>query len=108
MAEINVLIMKEIKEFMRRLRTMNVRIQEAYIFGSYAKAAQNEWSDIDLAIISPDFSDDRFEERLRLMKLASSIDDRIEPVPFSPDTFSDDNPLAWEIKRHGIRVDEEG
>ncbi|HBO84895.1 MAG TPA: nucleotidyltransferase, partial [Deltaproteobacteria bacterium] len=45
--------------------------------GSYARKTQNKWSDIDLAIISPDFSNDRFEERVRLMKLASSIDDRI-------------------------------
>lgn len=104
MAEIEVLIMKEVKEFIRKLRDIDIRVEDAYIFGSYARKTQNKWSDIDLAIISPDFSDDRFEERVRLMKLASSIDDRIEPVPFRPDNFSEDNPLAWEIKRHGIQV----
>ncbi|GAB4419553.1 MAG: hypothetical protein OHK0032_15430 [Thermodesulfovibrionales bacterium] len=34
---------------------------------------------------------DRFEERIRLMKLASEIDTRIEPAPFRPDTFVDED-----------------
>lgn len=105
MAEIDALILKEIREFIRQLKSINMRVEDAYLFGSYANASYNKWSDIDLAIISPDFSDDRFEERLRLMRIASHIDDRIEPVPFRPDNFSDDNPLAWEIKRHGIKVE---
>lgn len=107
MAEIDSLVLKEIKEFLQQLKAIDVRVDGAYLFGSYAKASQNKWSDIDLAVISPDFSDDRFEERLRLMRIASGIDNRIEPVPFRPDNFSDDDPLAWEIKRNGIKVEVE-
>jgi hypothetical protein len=55
--------------------------------------------------ISPSRSKDRFEERVRLTSLSSSIDSRIEPGPFRPETFVDEDPLAWEIKRKGIRVD---
>lgn len=105
MAEINALIIKEVKEFIRRLKADFIRIEAAYLFGSFARSTHGKWSDIDLAIVSPDFSEDRFEERLRLMKIASHIDDRIEPVPFRPDDFSEDNPLAWEIKKHGIRIE---
>lgn len=55
--------------------------------------------------MSPDISEDRFEERVRLASLSSSIDSRIDPVPFRPETFVYEDPLAWEIKRKGIRVD---
>jgi len=47
----------------------------------------NEWSDIDVAIISPDLTDDRFNERIRLTKIAQNVDSRIGPVLFRPDTF---------------------
>ena len=58
-------------------------------------------------MVSPDFpniSDDRLEERVRFAKLSSAIDSRIEPVPFRPDTFVDEDPLVWEIKKEGIII----
>ena len=36
----------------------------------------------DAKKIVTNFLDDLFEERLNLMKLAASIDDRIEPKPY--------------------------
>ncbi len=57
-----------------------------------------------MAVISADFTNDRLEERIRLMELSADIDTRIEPVPFRPDTFVDEDPLVWEIKRTGIAV----
>jgi hypothetical protein len=55
-------------------------------------------------VISSEFDDDRFDERVRLTMIASEIDDRIEPVPFRPDTFVDEDPLVWEIKKEGIVI----
>lgn len=80
------------------------RVKSAYLYGSYARGAAKDWSDIDLAIISPDFGD-MFEERLELMRLAVSMDDRIEPHPFRPEEFNDNQPLASEIRRTGIAID---
>lgn len=37
--------------------------------------------------------------------IASEIDDRIEPVPFRPDTFVDEDPLVWEIKKEGRLIE---
>jgi uncharacterized protein len=79
-------------------------VDSAYIFGSYAKGTQNRWSDIDLAVVSPDFSDDLFEERISLMLLADDIDERIEPKPFRPDSFNPIDPLVYEIQKHGVKL----
>jgi hypothetical protein len=46
-----------------------------------------------------------FDERLALMRLAVSMDDRIEPHPFRPEEFNDNQPLASEILRTGISID---
>ena len=79
-------------------------VDSAYLFGSYARGTQDRWSDIDLAVVSPDFSEDLFEERLVLMRLACEIDERIEPKPFRPDNFKPIDPLVYEIQKHGVKL----
>jgi len=106
MAEIDGLIIKKVKMFLLKLKESGVSVDSAYLFGSYAKRRFSEFSDIDVAVISSDFSEDRFEEGIRLAMIAGQIDNRIEPVPFTPGSFVDDNPLAWEIKRDGIQIDD--
>jgi predicted nucleotidyltransferase len=80
------------------------RIKEAYLYGSHAKGKASKWSDIDIAVISTEFSDDLFEERVALMRIAVRIDDRIEPYPFLETTFTSNNPLRDEIQKHGVRI----
>ena len=104
MAEINASILKTVNKFLDQLREKGIPVEAAYLFGSYAKGRGKEWSDIDVAVISSTISDDRLEERIRFTKISSTIDSRIEPVPFRPDTFVDEDPLVWEIKREGIRI----
>jgi uncharacterized protein len=80
------------------------RVDSAYLFGSHAKGTSSQWSDIDLAVVSPDFSEDLYEERLVLMRMAAEIDDRIEPKPFRPDMFNASEPLVDEIQKHGLKL----
>jgi predicted nucleotidyltransferase len=77
----------------------------AFIFGSYAKNSQRFESDIDVALIIENLADiDRFDTQVRLMLLASKIDNRIEPHPISTRDINSDNPFAVEIRRTGIEV----
>jgi predicted nucleotidyltransferase len=107
MAEINASILNTVNKFLDRLREKGIPVEAAYLFGSYARGREKEWSDIDVAVISPTISYDRLEERIRFTKISSAIDSRIEPVPFRPDTFVDEDPLVWEIKKEGIRISTE-
>ena len=104
MAKINVQIIETVRKFLSTLNLLGIHVEAAYLFGSYARGKGSKWSDIDVAVVSSDFAHDRFEEGVRLMKLSSGIDSRIEPVPFRPDTFVDEDPLAWVIKREGIKI----
>lgn len=79
-------------------------LKKLYLFGSYAKGNAHEDSDIDIAVISDDFSGDVFVDRLALMKLRHDVDVRIEPHPFLTEDFNDDDPFAFEIIRTGIRL----
>lgn len=103
MGKIPASIEKNVRKFIEAA-SQRCRIKEAYLYGSQVKGMASPWSDIDIAIISSDFSDDLFEERIALMHIAAKIDDRIEPHPFTESTFNSNNPLGSEIQKNGVRV----
>ncbi len=103
MAAIPVAIAKSIEQFLAAIK-QSQQVTAAYLYGSQVKGTAAEWSDIDLAIVSPDFSADLFQEQLNLMRLAVQIDDRIEPRPFRPKDFNTSDPLVNEIQRTGVQI----
>lgn len=72
-----------IKKYLETLRAKNIRIKTAILYGSYANGKADRDSDIDLAIISPDFGNDSFDEAILLRKLTRGIDLDISPRPYS-------------------------
>jgi hypothetical protein len=57
-----------------------------------------------LAVVSPDFSGDSFEDSKRLIPYILKIDTAIEVHPFRPEEFSMGNPFIKEIVGTGVRV----
>ncbi|NJM40069.1 MAG: nucleotidyltransferase domain-containing protein [Anaerolineae bacterium] len=74
------------------------------MFGSQAVGRAHEWSDIDLALISPVFAKDPISSQLALMQIATQIDWRIEPHVFAPSDFDVNHPLVPEIQRTGFSL----
>ncbi len=103
MAKISTAVQRSVQRFLEAVGREQ-RIVAAYVYGSEVRQQATEWSDIDVAVISPDFADDLFLAQLTLMKLAARIDDRIEPRAFTPESFSVNDPLASLIQATGVRV----
>ena len=97
-------IIEIIRRYIEELEKNQIHIAEAIIFGSYARGKAKPESDIDIALISNDFTGDRFEDRRRIVPLRRIIDSRIEPIPFRPEDFNNGGPLAEEIKRTGVII----
>jgi predicted nucleotidyltransferase len=93
-----------VEEFIRQLNANNLPIRQAYIFGSYAKGQQTEWSDIDLALVSDQFEGNFFYDRCKLSPYVIKIDTDIETHPFRPEDFTKDNPFVEEIIETGIQI----
>ena len=58
----------EIKEIIRDSLTFlkkKIRIGTVYLFGSYANGKPSPWSDLDLAVFSPDADKMKIEEKAR-------------------------------------------
>ncbi len=91
------------ENYRKKLELMNIPVTKMYLYGSYAKKNPHAGSDIDICIISPAFQD-RIDATMTLMKARSDKELVLSPIAFSPKTFMDENPLAWEIKLTGISL----
>ena len=54
------------------------------LYGSYARGKPNEWSDIDLIVVSPAFHGGTKEDYLLLCRTARKITPQIEAIPYRP------------------------
>ena len=93
-----------ISRFVNVLTARGIHVEKAVLYGSYASGNIHAGSDLDLAIVSPDFGKDRFEEGKMLFQIAWRVDPRIEPIPISSESYEKDTwiPLIYEIRQRGI------
>lgn len=93
-----------VAEFINRLKADKLPIDSVWIFGSYAKGKPHPWSDVDVCVVSPRFTDTW--EALQYLWQKRNFDPQytIEPIGFSPQEFADATSLTQEIKQHGIKL----
>jgi predicted nucleotidyltransferase len=99
-------ILVKLRAFQAAIEKAGIRVEKIILYGSRAAGACHEDSDIDVAVVSPDFGKDRFEEGVRLFQIAFKIDPRIEPIPISTESYKNDTwvPLVYEIREKGVAV----
>ena len=100
MVKIDDSIRLTIKNFSEDLKKQ-YHIKNIYIYGSYSTGTQNEWSDIDLAVIL----DDEKSYSREIFTKAKEYDIRFDALGFSQDDFDHSYlPIIPEIKKYGIRI----
>ncbi len=104
MAKFKNIGLKIALRYIRSLTDAGIRIKKAYLYGSYAREAATKDSDIDIAIVSPDFTGDRFNDAILLKKFRINVDYRIEPLPLKPEDFIDSDPIVSEILSYAIPI----
>ena len=98
-------ISRIVKTYIHTVLNQQPDLLSAYIFGSYARNNQRAESDIDIALVIDNLTDkNRFDTQVRLMLLASDIDNRIEPHPISKEELQSNNPFVLEILKTGIKL----
>lgn len=98
-------INRTVKKYIDSVAKQQPGLISAYIFGSFTRNTQRPESDIDVALVIENLSDnERFDTQVKLMMLASKIDNRIEPHPLSSEDMMSDNPFAVEIRKTGIEI----
>jgi predicted nucleotidyltransferase len=96
-----------IQKYLRQLSGAGMGIAYGVVFGSQVGGAPNEWSDIDLVVVS-----DRFDgpytrnDVQQLWRMAARVDSRIEPIAAGVKEFEENDTRAiLEIaRREGEKV----
>ena len=80
------------------------QVEAVILYGSYVNGSPDEWSDIDIAVISPDFEGLAMWERQRIISHATvERDASLAPIGYSSSEYHSPGPHSFlrEIIRTG-------
>ena len=96
-----------INDYISKLKKQ-ITIEQVILYGSYAKGSANEWSDIDLYIISKDLPENELKgtNGYHLDCLVNKFDSRLEVIGINPKQL--ENPIEKsffeEVKSSGKSI----
>lgn len=84
-------ITKLIELFIQELQKQ-IQVEEVILFGSYCRQTPRDYSDIDIAVVSPDFEGGTEKDCLLLDRIARRIHPLIEAIPYNSKDFRNFEP----------------
>ena len=101
------IVIESIERYAQALESSGLPVPFTVLMGSYARGDQDEWSDIDLVVVSPRFDGVPCRDDVNLLwRVAARTDSRIEPIPCGERQWAEDTSSALiEIaRREGQRI----
>jgi uncharacterized protein len=96
-------VKKQVKEFIKDIKS-KIHVNSAYLFGSYVTGKNNRYSDIDVAIVSNDFSGFKFKDRQKINPYILEHNINIEVHPFTLKELKEKTPFLQAIIASGKRI----
>ena len=78
---VDEVVVGAVKRYLAGLPALGIHPTRAVLFGSFAQSQADEWSDIDLVVIAPEFDGSREISLVKALWRATVADNRIEPIP---------------------------
>ncbi len=102
MARDKAITKNKINEYIKTLEK-HIIVSKVVLYGSWANGNPDDYSDIDLAVFSPDFGKHKLKEMQLLSKLTWNIDESIEAIPYPTNQLNNSDPtnLATNIIKNG-------
>jgi len=94
---------EEADKFFNECAKYNLNFSYAYLFGSTLTDSCTDESDIDILLVSDNFTNDKIEN-LKLLARANKKFYYIDAHPFSNDYFKKGDPFINEIKTKGYKL----
>ncbi len=96
-----------VRRYLRAAQDEGIRTTRAVLFGSYARGDADEWSDIDLVVIAPEFdalSGAGLVSKLWILR--AHTDSRIEPFACGEREWESDGsrPVIEMARREGVVI----
>ena len=94
-----------VRNYAKDIEKHGVQLHTVFLYGSFAKGTQNEWSDIDVALVADKFTglpdDHNLFPYMGGIKKPYTL---IEAITFPTDYFKKGDPFIKEIIKTGIKI----
>ena len=99
-------VVAAVKRYLAALQAVGIHARRAVLFGSHAQGQTDEYSDIDLVVIAPEFDGSREMSLIEALWQATISDSRIEPIPCGEQEWETDQgrPILEIARREGIVI----
>jgi len=100
-------VIESVKRYLAALPALGIHARRAVLFGSYVQGQADEYSDIDLVLIAPEFDWARDIALIeKLWQATISADNRIEPIPCGEQEWETDKgrPILEIARREGVII----
>ena len=95
-------VLEIIAEFKKVLQKNGTKVDRLILFGSFADGHPHEGSDIDLVVISQDFENKDFWERIEILTEAiCEVFEPIQAIPMTPAEWEKGDSMIVEIAKNG-------
>ena len=95
-------VLNKIVEFKSALARKGIKVKQIILYGSWAKNTQTQESDIDLVVISSDFRDKGYWERIDLLsEVIYEVFAPIEAIALTPEEWSKEDSLICQYAKTG-------
>ena len=94
---------KYISDYILECNKLGIHFKKVILFGSYARNAAHKWSDIDLALVSDNFTGMIIDDNSRISGANIKFVD-IEPHTFNTSYFEEGDPFIEEIIKTGKEI----
>ncbi len=101
-------IVTTVRRYLSVLPTVGIHASRAVLFGSFARGEADQYSDIDLVVIAPEFDAGRdFDTIKNLWETTLLADNRIEPIPCGEREWEsgDGRPILEIARREGVVIE---
>lgn len=98
---------KVVEKYSKELVKVGIHPMTILLYGSYANKTADQWSDIDLVVISKDFADIPPLKRLEILSLATwKVDAPIEALGYTPQEIAErgKDSIIWEAIQKNYKV----
>jgi len=98
-------VIETVRNYAHNIEAHGVRLYAVFLFGSFAKGTQHEWSDIDVALVADDFTGFAFNDCKLIPYMGfKSPYTRIETKTYPTKYFLEGDPFIEEITKTGIKI----
>jgi len=98
-------VIEIVRNYAQDIESHGVHLRYVFLYGSFAKGTQHEWSDIDVALVADEFTGFTFNDKKFFPYVGIKKPYiRIETKTYPTDYFNEGDPFIEEIIKTGIKI----